>query len=76
MFPPQLGSRPVRVLTAQNHHRGARFEHDEAVTQARWLALSSDSKQIFAYHSGHYIELDQPQLVIDAIHDEIERTRR
>ncbi len=82
-----LGSRPVRVLTAQNHfydtaktppalHRKhLLFEHQEALAQAHWLALSSDSRQIFAYHSGHYIELDQPQLVIDAIHDVIERTR-
>jgi len=83
-----LGSRPVRVLTAQNHfydtaetpaalHRKhLAFERGEAVVQAHWLRLSSDSKQIFAYRSGHYIELDQPQLVIDAIHDVIERARR
>jgi pimeloyl-ACP methyl ester carboxylesterase len=83
-----LGSRPVRVLTAQNHfydtpktppalHREhLTFERGEAAAQARWLTLSSDAKQIFAYRSGHYIELDQPYIVIDAIRDVYTSTRR
>jgi pimeloyl-ACP methyl ester carboxylesterase len=82
-----FGSRPVRVLTAQNHfydtsktppalHRKhLMFEHKEALRQARWLSLSSNSKQIFAMKSGHYIELDQPQVVIDAIRQEISIAR-
>jgi hypothetical protein len=82
-----FGSRPVRVLTAQNHfydtsktpralHRKhLAFENEEARTQARWLSLSSDSKQIFAPRSGHYIELDQPKIVINAIRYEINRGR-
>ncbi len=82
-----LGSRPVRILTAQNHfydtsktpealHREhLAFEHQHAATQARWLSLSTDSKQILAYRSGHYIELDQPDVVIDAIRDVVNRSR-
>ena len=78
-----FGSRPVRVVTAQNHfyddantaaalHRKhVVLERGEARLQARWLSLSADSKQIFAYKSGHYIELDQPDVVIDAILDEL-----
>jgi pimeloyl-ACP methyl ester carboxylesterase len=83
-----FGSRPVCVLTAQNHfydtaktppalHRKhLAFERQEARTQARWLSLSSDSKQIFAYRSGHYIELDQPEIVIRAIQAELRIARR
>jgi pimeloyl-ACP methyl ester carboxylesterase len=76
-----LGARPVRVLTAQNHYydtsktppalhrKHLAGERDEARNQAKWLTLSSNAKQIFAYKSGHYIELDQPHIVIDAIED-------
>jgi hypothetical protein len=49
-------------------------EHEEARNQAKWLSLSSNSKQIFAYKSGHYIELDQPYIVIDAIRDVFNQT--
>ncbi|HXW77100.1 MAG TPA: alpha/beta hydrolase [Candidatus Eremiobacteraceae bacterium] len=82
-----FGSRPVRVLTAQNHYydtaatparvhqRHLADEREEARNQARWLTLSSNSKQIFAYQSGHYIELDQPELVIAAIHDVLTESR-
>jgi pimeloyl-ACP methyl ester carboxylesterase len=81
-----FGSRPIRVLTAQNHyydtaktppalHRKHLLdEHEEARNQAKWLSLSSNSKQIFAYKSGHYIELDQPYIVIDAIRDVFNQT--
>jgi pimeloyl-ACP methyl ester carboxylesterase len=83
-----FGDRPVRVLTAQNHfydtaatparvHRAhLEIEHGLARDQAKWLTLSSNSEQIFAYESGHYIELDQPNIVIDAIHDVLTVVRR
>lgn len=83
-----FGSRPVRILTAQNHYydtsktppalhrKHLAEEREEARTQAKWLSLSSDAKQIFAYKSGHYIELDQPYIVIDAIRDVLQRVRR
>lgn len=83
-----FGARPVRILTAQNHYydtaktppavhrKHLKDEREEAMTQARWLSLSSNAKQIFAMKSGHYIELDQPELVIDAIRDELRTLRR
>ena len=37
--------------------------------QSELVALSSDSKQIIAEQSGHHIEYDQPDLVIDAIRE-------
>ena len=78
-----FGSRPIRVLTAQNHYyddsktppaahrKHLKEEREEAQTQARWLSLSSNSRQEFAMKSGHYIELDQPAVVIDAIREEL-----
>jgi pimeloyl-ACP methyl ester carboxylesterase len=82
-----LGKRPLRILTAQNHyddtsHTGIALhrKHTSAETalahvQGRWLSLSSNSEQIFAYASGHYIQLDQPNLVIDAIRSIIQEWR-
>jgi hypothetical protein len=32
------------------------------------LKLSSNSKQIFAQNSGHFVQLDEPQIVTDAVH--------
>jgi len=37
------------------------------------LTLSTDSKQIFATESGHYVHLDQPEVVIDAIREMISK---
>lgn len=83
-----LGSRPVRVLTAANHFddaeqtpatthlRHLRIESEIAEEQAQLLQLSSNAKQIFAYHSaGAYIQFDQPELVVSAIRDAYEQSR-
>jgi D-alanyl-D-alanine carboxypeptidase len=43
--------------------------------QADLVTLLPDSRQILAEGSGHYIQNDRPDLVIDAIADEIEATR-
>jgi pimeloyl-ACP methyl ester carboxylesterase len=75
-----LGSRPIRVLTTGNHgvhhltsagETPEQVKYEEAVgqAQARWLGLSSNSKQIFVQRSSEYIEFDQPDAVVDAIHD-------
>ncbi len=78
-----FGDRPIVVLTAQNHsydtartplalHRAhLRVEQQRAQTQRKYLLLSTDAKQIFAMNSGHYIQLDDPQLVIIAIRSEL-----
>lgn len=47
-----------------------RFEMQEALVR-----LSSRSKHIIAEKSGHYIQRDQPELVIDAIRQVVEATR-
>lgn len=78
-----FGNRPLVVLTAQNHHydnaetppaihkQHMADEREHALTQARLLPLSTDSKQVLVPNSGHYIQLDQPQIVIDAILGEL-----
>ena len=47
-----------------------RLEMQEALAR-----LSSRSKHILAEKSGHYIQRDQPELVIDAIRQVVEATR-
>lgn len=80
-----FGNRPIRVLTAQNHWydtaktpaaehaKHMAFEAKWAAGQRQYLSLSTNSKQILATKSGHYIQLDQPYLVIDAIQSELQR---
>lgn len=76
-----LGVRPVRVLTTGQHGIGAAggrpdptrewqsYEAKVTRAQARWLALSSDSRQIFVSGSGMYIERDKPEAVIAAVRE-------
>jgi pimeloyl-ACP methyl ester carboxylesterase len=78
-----FGDRPLIILTAQNHHydnaktppalrkKHLASERDHALTQRRLLSLSTDAKQVLVSNSGHYIQLDQPQVVIDAILGEL-----
>jgi pimeloyl-ACP methyl ester carboxylesterase len=83
-----LGARPIRVLTSGNHGVGrlpvparlqtsqhAADEHTFNAAQARWLALSSDAKQIMVPNSSEYIQFDAPDAVVDAIRDVYDRTR-
>lgn len=76
-----FGSRPIRVLTSGNHGVPAHvpdrvnYEHEITQAQARWLALSSNSKQIFAHHSSEYIQFDDPETVISAIREVYDQAR-
>ena len=76
-----LGARPIRVLTTGNHGIGAldparpkdakqqAYEENVARSQAKWLELSSNAKQLFTDKSSEYIPFDQPAFVVDAIHE-------
>lgn len=76
-----FGSLPVRVLTSGNHgvgHLDAKppdmpqhleYEKENTLAQARWLTLSSDSKQIFVRASSEYIQFDQPAPMIEAVRE-------
>jgi pimeloyl-ACP methyl ester carboxylesterase len=77
-----FGSRPIRVLTSGNHGVPAdapdhvKYEHEVTQAQARWLALSSNSKQIFAHNSSEYIQFDDPESVISAIREVYEQAKK
>jgi hypothetical protein len=82
-----FGSRPIRVLTSENHGVGhlekkppdtpkhLKYEQEATRAQARWLALSSNSKQIFARNSSEYIQFDEPETVTNAIREVYDQTR-
>ena len=55
----------VGVSEAEN----AQYEETWQLLQADLLNLSSNTQQIVAEESGHYIHLDQPELVIAAIRE-------
>jgi pimeloyl-ACP methyl ester carboxylesterase len=58
-FPQNL---PLTVLTAM---RGASPDHREV--QRKIALLSTQGKQVLAETSGHAIQLDQPELIVNAI---------
>ena len=59
--PGALGDLPLTLLTATNPSRD-RLRHQEEVA-----ALSSRSQHLVASKSGHWIQLDQPELVVEAV---------
>jgi hypothetical protein len=83
-----FGSRPIRVLTSGNHAVGhletkppdtpkhLKYEQEITVAQARWLTLSSNSKQIFAHHSSEYIQFDDPETLINAVREVYDLARK
>ena len=50
----------------------SQFEQEWTRMQKELAGLSSNGKQVVAAESGHYIQLEQPHLVIEAIADVIE----
>jgi pimeloyl-ACP methyl ester carboxylesterase len=61
--PPDLGSLPLTVLTAAERHPG--WEQ----LQAELAATSTRGQHVIADRGGHYIQYDNPELVIKAIRD-------
>lgn len=76
-----FGSRPIRVLTSGNHGVGhldkkppdtpkhVEYERETTLAQSRWLALSSNARQIFPRNSSEYIQFDQPEIVVNTIRE-------
>lgn len=76
-----FGARPLRVLTTGNHRihtfdpgrpknaQQQACQDSVARSQARWLEVSSNAKQLFTDKSSEYIPFDQPDFVVDAIRD-------
>lgn len=79
-----FGDKPLIVLT-QSPNWNDPFAPDDVeplideVLQrldTQLLTLSSDSKRIVAKQAGHNIQLEDPQLVVDAISDVVARARQ
>ncbi len=58
---------PLLIITATNHGSNAATEKYWQTLQKQLTTLSPQSQQIIADKSGHFIYLDQPKLVIDAL---------
>ena len=69
---PSLGNRPLIVLAAEQNMTGLP-EWPEA--QKRQAALSTNGRLIVAKGSGHYIQLEQPALVIDSVRQVVKQVR-
>jgi pimeloyl-ACP methyl ester carboxylesterase len=75
-----LGDMPLVVLTSPEKERAddlpdglsAQFDEIWVELQREWAQISSRSTHIMAHESGHFIQHDRPDLVIDAILQVIE----
>ena len=84
--PTTLGDMPLVVLTrglSPDPNLPGLSDEDAQQAEAVWnelqtemVALSSNGKQVIAEESGHLVQVDQPELVIDAIGDVVEAARR
>jgi pimeloyl-ACP methyl ester carboxylesterase len=79
-----LGDKPLMVLTAgsvQTEGTGLSQEQTDHLdelhseSQVTLTRHSENSKQIIAEDSGHYIQVEQPDLVMDAIRQVVEAAR-
>jgi pimeloyl-ACP methyl ester carboxylesterase len=82
--PMSLGDKPLMVLTAgsvQTEGTGLSQEQADQLdelhseSQAALARRSENAKQIIAEHSGHYIQVEHPDLVVDAIRRVVEAAR-
>ncbi|MEX5214819.1 MAG: alpha/beta hydrolase [Nitrospiraceae bacterium] len=80
-----LGDLPLTILTATGPSWWpdmpptvdmARFRQMWLQLQADLTKLSTDSRQIFADRSSHFIQFDQPELVIEAVRAVLETAGR
>lgn len=70
-----LGAIPLVVLSrglddplpGASESENLEYQQSWKVMQAELVKLSRNGRQVIAQHSGHYIHLAEPQLVVDAI---------
>jgi carboxypeptidase C (cathepsin A) len=44
--------------------------------QAKLLSLSHNSKHVMAWNSTHMVPIDEPAVIVDTIHEVVERVRK
>jgi len=76
-----LGDIPLIVLTRgkreyPNNEVGDQLNEERKRLQSDLLNLSRNSKQIVAANSGHHIQLDEPEVVTNAIQQVIDAAQR
>jgi pimeloyl-ACP methyl ester carboxylesterase len=69
---PSLGDRPLIVLAAEQNMKET---PNWPEAQKGMAALSTKGRLIVATGSGHYIHMDQPALVIDAVRQVVTEVR-
>jgi pimeloyl-ACP methyl ester carboxylesterase len=81
--PMNLGDKPLIVISRGKKEDSSAAIEESDRTERAWRAFQTDlagrstrGKQIIAERSGHYIQFDQPELVIDAIRQVVEATGR
>jgi pimeloyl-ACP methyl ester carboxylesterase len=82
-----LGTRPVRVLSTGSHGihtldptrtmtaEQQTYQQEVAEAQAKWLALSSNARQLFTDKSSEYLPFDQPDFVVETIREVCTQSR-
>lgn len=65
---PSFPAIPLLVITATNHGSNATVEQQWLALQKGIVALSPKAKQVIANGSGHFVYVDQPNLVVSEIH--------
>ena len=81
-----LGTKPLVVVSRSPHSMpiptprlpadvAEEMEKIWSELQADLLNLSGNSRQVVAHHAGHMIQVDEPQLVLDAIADVVRQVQ-
>src|SRR5215470_3963528 len=75
-----LGDMPLIVLTRgkseENGPDGKALEEEHRRVHTAMAAMSRNGKLVVAANSGHHVQLDEPELVIKAIHDLLTAARK
>lgn len=72
---PSFPNIPLLIITATNHGSSTLIETQWEKLQKTMAKQSPQGKQIIAYGSGHFIYQDKPDLVINEIHNLIQKNR-
>lgn len=69
------GDSPGRYEGIGNKKLRTEFSNLEMELQKDLLKLSSNSEQILAKQSGHYVQLEQPEIIVSLIRDLVRKSR-
>jgi pimeloyl-ACP methyl ester carboxylesterase len=70
-----LDSKPLVIIAAKREGALGEDTQKGETVRSKTLGLSHNSKLVYA-ESGHYVHLEEPDVVIDAVREVMERARR